>query len=74
MLTRRLVPLLLLCGLAVAGCAAPRNVRVAPLYADDPYWHKVAQKQAERVLVTEGDLRRKYKAHRTNLRGFDWLG
>lgn len=42
-------------------CAARRNVRVARLFADDPYWAQVLPtKDESKVLVTEGDLHRKY--------------
>jgi hypothetical protein len=40
---------------------AQRHVRVAPLFADDPYWARVAPKPETAVLVTEGDLQRKYR-------------
>jgi hypothetical protein len=46
---------------ASVGCVAQRNVRVAPLFADDPYWTQVKPKDEAQVLVTEGDLRRKYR-------------
>jgi hypothetical protein len=53
-----------LCGalsvLAFASCVATRHVRVAPLFADDPYWSAVVPKGESDVLVTEGDLQRKY--------------
>lgn len=45
----------------LAACAAQRHVRVAPLFVDDPYWGQVAQKPESAVLVTEGDLKRKYR-------------
>ncbi len=52
----------LVCGVALlSGCAAARRVRVAPLFADDPYWAHVAPKDESSVLVTEGDLQRKYR-------------
>ncbi len=52
----------LLCALAFfTSCAAERNVRVAPLYADDPYWSQVTPKPNSAVFVTEGDLKRKYR-------------
>lgn len=44
-----------------SACAAKRYVRVAPLYADDPYWTHVIPKPDSAVLVTEGDLERKYR-------------
>ncbi len=51
-----------LCALVfLEACTAPRNVRVAPLFADDPYWAHVAPKQESEVFVTEGDLQRKYR-------------
>jgi hypothetical protein len=51
-----------LCALVfLAACAAQRHVRVAPLFADDPYWARVAPKDESAVLVTEGDLQRKYR-------------
>lgn len=45
----------------LSGCAASRHVRVAPLFADDPYWTRVVPKPVADVLVTEGDLHRKYR-------------
>lgn len=42
----------------LVGCTAARHVRVAPLFADDPYWGQVAPKDASTVLVTEGNLKR----------------
>ena len=42
-------------------CMAERHVRVAPLFADDPYWTKVVPKIDSNVLVTEGDLHRRYR-------------
>jgi len=42
------------------GCAANRNSRVSPLYADDPYWKQYSPKELSKVIVTEGDLKRKY--------------
>ena len=54
--------LALLCALVFfAACAAQRHVRVAPLFADDPYWTRITPKLESTVLVTEGDLRRKYR-------------
>lgn len=44
----------------ILGCAAKREVRIAPLYADDPYWTHVIPKADSAVLVTEGDLHQKY--------------
>lgn len=42
-------------------CTARRNVRVARLLADDPYWAQaLPTKDESTVLVTEGDLQRKY--------------
>ena len=52
----------LVCALMLlASCAAHRNVRVAPLFADDPYWTQVAPKAESALVVTEGDLQRKYR-------------
>jgi hypothetical protein len=45
----------------LASCAAKREVRVAPLFADEPYWTTVVAKPEKDVLVTEGDLQRKYR-------------
>ena len=45
----------------LAACAAQRHVRVAPLFADDPYWVRVAPKPESAVLVSEGDLQRKHR-------------
>lgn len=45
----------------LASCAAHRNVRVAPLFADDAHWTRAAPKAESAVLVTEGDLQRKYR-------------
>lgn len=51
-----------LCALVfLAACAAPRHARVAPLFADDPYWSRVDPKHESAVLVTEGDLQRRYR-------------
>jgi hypothetical protein len=47
--------------LLLKGCTAPRHVRIAPLFADDPYWSHVTPKPESAVLVTEGDLKRKYR-------------
>jgi hypothetical protein len=47
--------------LVMVGCAARRNARIAPLYADDPYWQQYVAKAPSEVLVTEGDLRKKYR-------------
>jgi hypothetical protein len=57
---RILVVLLLVCLVVFVGCAAKRRVRVAPLYADDPYWAQVEKRPIDGIIVTEGDLRRKY--------------
>jgi uncharacterized protein YbjQ (UPF0145 family) len=52
-----------LCALLFLGaCAAQRHVRVAPLFADDAHWAQVAPKDESAVLVTEGDLQRKYRS------------
>jgi hypothetical protein len=53
--------LLLAMALAFVGCAARRHVRVAPLFVDDAYWSQVTPKKESEVIVTEGDLKRKYK-------------
>jgi hypothetical protein len=45
----------------LVACAAHRNVRIAPLFADDTYWTQVVPKPESVVLVTEGDIRRKYR-------------
>lgn len=45
----------------LTACVAHRNVRVAPLFADDTYWTQVVPKAESHVLVTEGDLQRKYR-------------
>lgn len=51
---------------SMAGCVtvtkteAPRNVGFAPNYADDPYWSTATPRDPEKVLLTEGDLQRKY--------------
>lgn len=37
------------------------HVRIAPVFADDSYWARVAPKDGSTVLVTEGDLQRKYR-------------
>ena len=47
--------------LVLLACSAPRNVRVAPLFADDPYWSSVKPRLPSEVIVTEGDLIRKYR-------------
>ena len=61
MMKRAITILPPLCALLVFGaCAAKRHVRVAPLFADDPYWTQVAPKEESTVLVTEGDLQRNY--------------
>ena len=52
----------LLMAMALGGClAAKRHVRVAPLFADDVYWTHVTEKPISEVMITEGDLKRKYK-------------
>ena len=59
---RTIAMLPMLCALLfLVACVAQRYVRVAPLFADDPYWAKVAPKPESAVLVTEGDLQRKYR-------------
>lgn len=61
-LTRTAAILSLLCTLVlIAACASPRNVRVAPLFADDPYWQRITPKPTTAILVTEGGLLRKYR-------------
>ncbi len=52
----------LLCTLVLlTGCVATRHARIAPLYADDPYWTRVMPKPEANVIVTEGGLLRKYR-------------
>lgn len=46
--------------LSFLSCASPRNVRVSPLYADDPIWLNRTPKEPINIIVTEGDLKRKY--------------
>jgi len=59
---RTIAMLFVLCSLGLlVACVAQRHVRVAPLFADDPYWARVAPKPETAVLVTEGDLQRKYR-------------
>jgi len=55
--------LLILMAVALVGCMVPakRHVRVAPLFADDVYWTHVTEKPVSEVMITEGDLKRKYK-------------
>jgi hypothetical protein len=61
-MNRLIVMLFLLCPLLfLSACMATRHVRVAPFYADDPYWTQVTPKPESAVLVTEGDLQRKYR-------------
>jgi len=53
----------------LVGCAAACHVRIAPVFADDPYWAHVAPKDKFTVLVTEGDLQRKYRPIRIETTG-----
>jgi hypothetical protein len=58
---KKLLLAAILLPLGLFGCAVKRQVRVAPMYADDPYWATVVPKPDSAVLVTEGDLQRKYR-------------
>jgi len=53
--------LVILISMLFCGCVASRNVRVARLYADDPIWQTLSPKDPNEVIITEGDLKRKYK-------------
>jgi len=44
----------------MVSCVAKRNVRVSPIYADDPLWVNKIPVTKKDILVTEGDLIRKY--------------
>lgn len=46
---------------SMLGCVAARHVRVAPLFADDPYWSRAKPRPPSEVIVTEGDLLREYR-------------
>jgi hypothetical protein len=45
------------------GCAGSPTTRVSPYSWDDPYWkaQNYENKDPESVIVTEGDLERKYR-------------
>jgi hypothetical protein len=45
------------------GCAGSPTTRVSPYSCDDPYWkaQNYENKDPESVIVTEGDLERKYR-------------
>ncbi len=59
---KRRIGLAVICATTLlVGCAAARHVRTAPLFADDQYWERVVPKDKSAVLVTEGDLQRKYR-------------
>lgn len=43
------------------GCGSGSQVRVAPIFYDDPYWKNYTAKDPSSIIVTEGGLQKKHK-------------